>query len=112
VILSSKSRWLVLPPVDGVSLITNGKVLGHESSGVVSKGTSHVCVLFIPSLITSEQVGAKVKTHKVGDRVAMEPGATCLVCEACRSGRYQVCAGVQKSMKHIRQYVVRSYAPT
>jgi len=51
-------------------------VLGHESSGVVSK------------------VGANVKTHKVGDRVAVEPGATCLICDACRSSRYQLCPNV------------------
>ncbi|PCH41103.1 xylitol dehydrogenase [Wolfiporia cocos MD-104 SS10] len=48
-------------------------VLGHESAGVVAK------------------IGAKVKTLKVGDRVALEPGATCRVCDACKSGRYELC---------------------
>ena len=38
----------------------------------------------------SSQVGAKVKTLQVGDRVAIEPGATCLMCDACRSGSYNV----------------------
>lgn len=47
-ILLSKSRWLVLPSVAAVSLIEIAKVLGHESSGVVSKGTSHNYVMFIP----------------------------------------------------------------
>jgi Alcohol dehydrogenase GroES-like domain len=31
-----------------------------------------------------------VTNVKVGDRVAMEPGATCRKCEACKEGRYQV----------------------
>lgn len=35
-------------------------------------------------------VGSAVKDLKVGDRVAMEPGATCRKCEACKSGRYEV----------------------
>jgi len=56
----------------GDFVVKNPMVLGHESSGLVSK------------------VGAKVTTHKVGDRVALEPGAPCLGCEDCRSGRYQV----------------------
>jgi D-xylulose reductase len=60
----------------GDFIVEKPMVLGHESSGVVSK------------------VGAKVKTHKVGDRVAVEPGATCLVCEACRSGKYELCPNV------------------
>eukprot|EP00919_Chromeraceae_sp_WS-2016_P053292 GHVR01126563.1.p1 GENE.GHVR01126563.1~~GHVR01126563.1.p1 ORF type:complete len:316 (+),score=38.38 GHVR01126563.1:109-1056(+) len=48
-------------------------VLGHESSGVISK------------------VGPDVKNLKPGDRVAVEPGASCRKCEACKSGRYQLC---------------------
>lgn len=51
-------------------------VLGHESSGIVYK------------------VGPKVKHLKVGDRVAMEPGATCRACEACKSGKYELCPDI------------------
>lgn len=47
------------------------QVLGHESSGIVSK------------------VGPKVKHLKVGDRVALEPGATCRACDLCKAGRYE-----------------------
>lgn len=66
------------------------QVLGHESSGIVSKGKCHAS--FLNSILkpVSRKVGAKVKSHKVGDRVAMEPGATCLACDACKSGRYNV----------------------
>ncbi|KAH7887654.1 chaperonin 10-like protein [Phlebopus sp. FC_14] len=53
-------------------------VLGRESSGVVSAGT------LVPV------------THlKPGDRVAIEPGATCRKCEACKEGRYQLCPEVK-----------------
>ncbi|KJA30137.1 hypothetical protein HYPSUDRAFT_32232 [Hypholoma sublateritium FD-334 SS-4] len=51
-------------------------VLGHESSGLIAK------------------VGSNVKHLKVGDRVAMEPGATCRVCESCKAGRYELCPDI------------------
>jgi len=52
-------------------------ILGHETSGQV--------VL----------VGSKVKNFKIGDRVAIEPGATCGKCEFCKSGRYNLCEDVK-----------------
>jgi len=57
----------------GDFLVEKPMVLGHESSGVVFK------------------VGPNVKHLKPGMRVAMEPGATCRVCDACKSGRYELC---------------------
>lgn len=48
-------------------------VLGHESSGIVT------------------QVGDAVKSLKVGDRVAMEPGVPCRRCVRCRDGKYNLC---------------------
>lgn len=51
-------------------------VLGHEASGVVTK------------------VGKDVDNLKIGDRVALEPGATCGVCEFCTTGRYNLCPDV------------------
>lgn len=48
-------------------------VLGHESSGVISK------------------VGPAVTTLKAGDRVAMEPGIPCRRCEPCKGGKYNLC---------------------
>jgi D-xylulose reductase len=52
-------------------------VLGHESSGVISR------------------VGSSVTHLKPGDRVAIEPGATCRKCDACKEGRYQLCPDVK-----------------
>jgi len=57
-------------------IVEKPMVLGHESAGVVSK------------------VGKKVKNVKVGDRVAMEPGATCRICEECKRGRYELCPDI------------------
>lgn len=57
----------------GDFIVESPMVLGHESSGVVSK------------------VGRDVCSVKPGDRVAMEPGVSCRRCEACRAGRYQLC---------------------
>ncbi|KAH9482565.1 putative D-xylulose reductase A [Psilocybe cubensis] len=60
----------------GDFVVKEPMVLGHESAGVVSK------------------VGSNVKTLKVGDRVAMEPGATCRNCDACKAGRYNLCTDI------------------
>jgi L-iditol 2-dehydrogenase len=51
-------------------------VLGHEASGIVTK------------------LGKDVTNLKVGDRVALEPGATCGECEFCKTGRYNLCPDV------------------
>lgn len=52
-------------------------VLGHEASGTVV------------------EAGSEVKHLKAGDRVALEPGKTCGVCEYCRSGNYNLCPDVE-----------------
>ncbi|XP_071964107.1 sorbitol dehydrogenase-like [Antedon mediterranea] len=48
-------------------------ILGHESSGIVS------------------EVGEGVQHLKTGDRVAIEPGVPCRMCEFCKKGRYNLC---------------------
>ncbi|RUS16417.1 chaperonin 10-like protein [Endogone sp. FLAS-F59071] len=53
--------------------VTAPMVLGHESSGVVSA------------------LGPGVTNLKVGDRVALEPGVCCRMCEQCKRGRYNLC---------------------
>lgn len=57
----------------GNFIVEQPLVLGHESAGVVVR-CGEECVRFKP-----------------GDRVTMEPGYTCLRCEYCRSGRYNLC---------------------
>ena len=52
-------------------------ILGHECAGTVV------------------QVGNCVKTLRVGDRVAIEPGKPCGECELCKSGRYNLCHDIQ-----------------
>jgi len=51
-------------------------VLGHEFSGTVSR------------------VGEDVSRVKEGDRVVVEPGFPCGLCDVCLSGRYNVCPRV------------------
>ncbi|WRT65751.1 uncharacterized protein IL334_002699 [Kwoniella shivajii] len=47
--------------------------MGHESSGEVIA------------------VGDLVKTHKIGDRVAIEPGLPCRRCINCKEGKVNIC---------------------
>jgi len=61
----------------GDFIVNAPMVLGHESSGVVSK------------------VGQGVTHLKVGDRVAVEPGVPCRCCDFCKGGRYNLCPDVK-----------------
>lgn len=58
-------------------VVQDAHILGHESAGVV---------------IAKHQ---SVSTHKVGDRVAIEPGTICNMCEPCLTGRYNGCEKMQ-----------------
>lgn len=60
----------------GDFVVEKPMVLGHESAGIVFK------------------VGSRVKHLKPGDRVAMEPGQTCRVCDACKKGKYELCPDI------------------
>jgi D-xylulose reductase len=57
----------------GHFVVESPMVLGHESAGIIAK------------------VGDKVKTLKVGDEVAMEPGVPCRRCIRCKEGKYNLC---------------------
>eukprot|EP00128_Syssomonas_multiformis_P008003 Colp12_sorted_trinity150504_noHs@19368 len=61
----------------GDFVCTGPMVLGHESSGVVVA------------------VGEGVTHLQPGDRVAIEPGVPCRLCQHCKGGRYNLCPGVR-----------------
>lgn len=51
-------------------------ILGHESSGII------------------EEVGEEVTNLKKGDRVTIEPGIPCRICEYCKTGKYNLCPDI------------------
>ncbi|MDB5082674.1 MAG: Alcohol dehydrogenase GroES domain protein [Chloroflexi bacterium] len=61
----------------GSFIVTHPIILGHESSGVIV------------------ELGSEVTRHKVGERVAIEPGTPCSHCGECRAGRYNLCKDVR-----------------
>ncbi|SNX85502.1 probable xylitol dehydrogenase [Melanopsichium pennsylvanicum] len=61
----------------GDFVVRKPMVLGHESSGIVTA------------------VGEGVSTHKVGDRVALEPGVPCRSCHRCLNGDYNQCPDLE-----------------
>lgn len=61
----------------GNFVVEKPMVLGHETSGTVAK------------------VGDKVKDLEIGDRVCIEPGVPCRICEFCKKGRYNICPDVR-----------------
>jgi L-iditol 2-dehydrogenase len=52
-------------------------ILGHESAGIVI------------------DVGSKVTNLKKGDRITLEPGVPCRICNYCKIGRYNLCKDMQ-----------------
>ena len=61
----------------GPYVVEQPLVLGHEASGRVVA------------------VGDGVTAERTGQRVSVEPGATCRECEQCRAGRYNLCPQVR-----------------
>jgi len=57
----------------GSFVIKEPMILGHESAGTIVS------------------VGSGVKSVKVGDRIALEPGYPCRHCTPCLSGHYNLC---------------------
>jgi len=52
-------------------------VLGHEAAGIV------------------EKCGSNVTSLQVGDKVAIEPGVPCRLCNFCKTGVYNLCPDMQ-----------------
>lgn len=75
----------------GDFIVENPMVLGHESAGVIYKGVCSLIWNYTNTDNIGLAVGSKVANLKAGDRVAMEPGATCGFCDDCKKGRYNVC---------------------
>jgi L-iditol 2-dehydrogenase len=61
----------------GRFVVTSPLVLGHECSGEVA------------------EVGPDVPRLRVGDRVAIEPGIPCRMCQVCATGAYNLCPDVR-----------------
>lgn len=57
----------------GDFVVKDKMIIGHEASGIVRK------------------LGNNVKNLQVGDRVAIEPGVSCRLCDFCKTGRYNLC---------------------
>lgn len=57
----------------GPFVVESPLVLGHEVMGV------------------AEAVGEGVTRHRIGDRVALEPGLPCRRCDYCKRGHYNLC---------------------
>lgn len=57
----------------GDYVVKSPMVLGHESSGIITR------------------VGCGVTSLKVGDNVALEPGIPCRFCVPCKAGKYNLC---------------------
>lgn len=51
-------------------------ILGHEAAGTIV------------------EIGANVRNVEVGDRVAIEPGVPCGLCDYCKGGKYNLCPDV------------------
>ena len=63
--------------------LNTGCTPGHEVSGVI------------------QEIGSKVTKFALGDRVAIDPGITCQVCEFCRSEKPGLCEN-RCSMYHYK----------
>ncbi|KAG6911206.1 hypothetical protein DXG01_003073 [Tephrocybe rancida] len=88
----SRARWQVPKSVVGSSANSSSRF--WATNRLVSFPKVSHPPKFQTSVINKESVGPDVKHLKVGDRVAMEPGATCKRCDACKSGRYELCPDI------------------
>jgi D-xylulose reductase len=77
--------------------------LGHEAAGIIVQLGGNIAAQVeaadrakVEVARSDKAVPGKSLPKKVlrlGDRVALEPGVTCRMCDDCRGGQYQVSAG-------------------
>jgi len=65
----------------GDFIVKEPMILGHESSGIV--------------IALGKDLPESRRSLKVGDPVALEPGATCKTCVHCRRGAYELCPDIR-----------------
>ena len=73
---------------NGNFVLQHPLVLGHEASGIVT-------ALPNSSNINSGLPQPAAGSLKVGDRVALEVGFPCRICNLCASGRYNLCPALR-----------------
>lgn len=61
----------------GNFIVKKPMVIGHECAGII------------------EEVGSQVRSLLVGERVALEPGISCRLCQFCKEGRYNLCRNMK-----------------
>lgn len=61
----------------GNFIVKKPMVIGHECAGII------------------EEVGSQVRSLVVGERVALEPGISCHLCQFCKEGRYNLCRNMK-----------------
>lgn len=65
-----------------------------SEGGVGAKVAQYPCILGHEPAGEIAAIGPGVTSHRVGDRVAVEPALTCGTCEFCRAGRHNLCTKV------------------
>lgn len=81
----------------GEFIVRKPMVLGHESSGTVIQLGEDVKNLEIGTFTRSALLFCSDLfsiTFYIGDRVAIEPGVPCRVCQYCKVGRYNLCEDI------------------
>lgn len=61
----------------GNFIVKKPMVIGHECAGII------------------EEVGSQVRSPVAGERVALEPGISCRLCQLCKEGQYNLCRNMK-----------------
>ncbi|KAL1413511.1 hypothetical protein Q8F55_001285 [Vanrija albida] len=75
----------------GLVSCSSAMCLGHESAGEVVQLGANLAAKAEAAAVANGAAPAGTAPLRVGDRVALEPGTTCRMCDDCRRGQYQIC---------------------